>query len=93
MQFLQIIVERPILSSRWSLAVFYPGLVAALVLYGVSFLFKFLKAVIVYDGADMILAVSGLGDTAFVAGLVGVEMMFGYENFLSRFGEAEIARL
>ncbi|MCG5480520.1 MAG: hypothetical protein KK478_15865 [Ensifer alkalisoli] len=92
MQFLQIIVERPILRAdgRWPCSI--PDC-RGLVLYGVSFLFKFLKAVIVYDGADMILAVSGPGDTAFVAGLVGVEMMFGYENFLSRFGEAEIARL
>lgn len=55
MKSLEIIVERIILSSRWLLVVFYLGLVAALALYSISFLFKFLKiagGVFVYEAGS-----------------------------------------
>ncbi|WP_085031715.1 TIGR00645 family protein [Ensifer aridi] len=92
MKSLELIVERIILSSRWLLVIFYLGLVAALALYGVSFLFKFLKVaglVFVYDDAEMILAMLGLIDAALVASLIMMVMISGYENFVSRFDEGE----
>uniref|UniRef100_UPI003B9FA5BF YqhA family protein n=1 Tax=Shinella sp. M31 TaxID=3368615 RepID=UPI003B9FA5BF len=72
--------------------VFYLGLVAALAVYAVSFLYKFIKVaknVLVYDDAQMILAMLGLIDAALVASLILMVMIAGYENFVSRFDEAE----
>lgn len=91
MKSLELFVERIILSSRWILVVFYLGLVAALAVYAVSFLYKFLKVaknVFVYDDAQMILAMLGLIDAALVASLILMVMIAGYENFVSRFDEA-----
>nr|WP_314092837.1 TIGR00645 family protein [uncultured Shinella sp.] len=92
MKSLELLVERIILSSRWILVVFYLGLVAALAVYAVSFLYKFIKVaknVLVYDDAQMILAMLGLIDAALVASLILMVMIAGYENFVSRFDEAE----
>ncbi|WP_438750079.1 TIGR00645 family protein [Pararhizobium sp. O133] len=92
MKSLELIVERIILSSRWLLVIFYLGLVAALALYGVSFAYKFYKIAIMvfaYDEADMILAMLGLIDAALVASLIVMVMISGYENFVSRFDEAD----
>ena len=98
MKSLELIVERIILSSRWLLVVFYLGLVAALALYAVSFVFKFYKVAIMvftYDESDMILAMLGLIDAALVASLIVMVMISGYENFVSRFdeGDAEVSFL
>ena len=92
MKSLELLVERIILSSRWILVAFYLGLVAALAVYAVSFAYKFLKVaqnVFAYDEADMILAMLGLIDAALVASLIVMVMISGYENFVSRFDEAE----
>jgi uncharacterized protein (TIGR00645 family) len=98
MKSLELIVERIILSSRWLLVIFYLGLVAALALYAVSFIYKFYKVAIMvftYDEADMILAMLGLIDAALVASLIVMVMISGYENFVSRFdeGDAEVSFL
>ena len=92
MKSLELFVERVILSSRWILVIFYLGLVAALAVYGVSFAYKFLKVaqnVFTYDEAEMILAMLGLIDAALVASLIVMVMISGYENFVSRFDEAD----
>ena len=92
MKSLELVIERIILSSRWLLVIFYLGLVAALAIYGISFLYKFLKVasnVFVYSDADMILAMLGLIDAALVASLIVMVMISGYENFVSRFDEGE----
>ena len=92
MKSLELLVERIILSSRWILVVFYLGLVAALAVYAVSFLYKFAKVamnVFVFDDAEMILAMLGLIDAALVASLILMVMIAGYENFVSRFDDAE----
>jgi len=81
-----------ILSSRWLLVVFYIGLVLALAVYAVAFAFKFLKvagSVFELGEAEMILAMLGLIDAALVASLIVMVMISGYENFVSRFDEAE----
>jgi uncharacterized protein (TIGR00645 family) len=92
MKSLELLVERIILSSRWLLVVFYLGLAASLAVYAVSFAYKFYKVAInvfQYDEADMILAILGLIDAALVASLIVMVMISGYENFVSRFDEAE----
>jgi uncharacterized protein (TIGR00645 family) len=92
MKSLELLIERIILSSRWILVVFYLGLVAALAVYAVSFGLKFLKIaqnIFTYSEADMILAMLGLIDAALVASLIVMVMISGYENFVSRFDEAE----
>ncbi|MBV2183588.1 MAG: TIGR00645 family protein [Rhizobium sp.] len=92
MKSLELLVERIILSSRWILVAFYLGLVAALAVYAVSFGYKFLKVagnVFNYSEAEMILAMLGLIDAALVASLIVMVMISGYENFVSRFDEAE----
>lgn len=92
MKSLELIIERIILSSRWLLVVFYFGLVAALGVYAFSFILKFLKIaqnVFVYTDAEMILAMLALIDAALVASLIVMVMISGYENFVSRFDEAD----
>lgn len=92
MKSLELLVERVILAARWVLVVFYLGLAAALVVYAVSFVGKFLKvaqSVFTLGEAQMILAMLGLIDAALVASLVVMVMISGYENFVSRFDEAD----
>ncbi|GGF86232.1 hypothetical protein GCM10010924_12330 [Rhizobium wenxiniae] len=92
MKSLELLVEKIILSSRWLLVVFYMGLVAALAVYALSFAFKFWKVaqnVFTLGEAEMILAMLGLIDAALVASLIVMVMISGYENFVSRFDEAE----
>ncbi|UPA25008.1 TIGR00645 family protein [Shinella oryzae] len=92
MKSLELLVERIILSSRWVLVIFYLGLVAALGVYALSFLSKFVKVaknVFIYDDAEMILAMLGLIDAALVASLILMVMIAGYENFVSRFDEGQ----
>ncbi len=43
MKSIELLVERIILASRWILVAFYLGLVAALAVYAVAFISKFLK--------------------------------------------------
>ncbi|WFR97258.1 TIGR00645 family protein [Rhizobium tumorigenes] len=92
MKSLELLVERIILASRWLLVIFYLGLAASLALYAVSFIHKFYKValgVFTMDEADMILAMLGLIDASLVASLVVMVMISGYENFVSRFDEAD----
>ena len=93
MKDLENLLERIILAGRWSLVVFYLGLAAALVVYAVSFIGKFIKivsSVLDYDEAEMILAMLGLIDAALVASLIVMVMISGYENFVSRFDSPEV---
>lgn len=92
MKSIELFIERTILASRWLLVVFYAGLAAALGVYALSFIGKLYKVavhVFDYDESDMILAMLGLIDAALVASLIVMVMISGYENFVSRFEEAE----
>lgn len=92
MKSLELLIEKIILSSRWILVAFYLGLVAALALYAASFAYKLIKVaqnVFVYEDFQMILAMLGLIDAALVASLIVMVMISGYENFVSRFDEAD----
>ena len=81
-------VERVILTSRWVLVVFYLVLAAALVVYAIAFVLKFLDiAVHVFSMSEsnVILAMLSLIDASLVAGLIVMVMIASYENFVSRF--------
>jgi uncharacterized protein (TIGR00645 family) len=85
-------IEAVILASRWLLVVFYLGLAFALGLYALSFggkLYEFVSKVLVLDDTDTILKMLGLIDAALVASLVVMVIISGYENFVSRFDNAE----
>jgi uncharacterized protein (TIGR00645 family) len=87
----ELFIERLLMASRWVLVVFYLGLAAALVVYAVSFIAKFVKiagSVFALGDADMILAMLALIDAALVASLIVMVMLSGYENFVSRIDQA-----
>ena len=92
MKKLEHLVESVILASRWLLVVFYLGLTIALGLYAVSFLRKlydFTTKVLVVEETDAILKMLALIDAALVASLVVMVIISGYENFVSRFDNAD----
>ncbi|MCA0433322.1 MAG: TIGR00645 family protein [Proteobacteria bacterium] len=85
-------IERIIMGSRWILVVFYLGLTVALALYGISFLYKLwdlLLKVNEIGETDAILKILSLIDASLVASLVVMVIISGYENFVSRFDEAD----
>lgn len=87
---LETLVERTILASRWLLVIFYIVLAAALGVYAIAFVYKFLHLIqdIFSLGEDqIILAMLGLIDASLVASLIVMVMISGYENFVSRFDE------
>jgi len=92
MKRIEIFIENIILASRWLLVVFYLGLAVALAIYAFSFagkLVDFVAKVTVLDETDTILKMLGLIDAALVASLIVMVIISGYENFVSRFDEAE----
>ena len=92
MKKLEHAIEAIILASRWLLVVFYVGLAAALVLYAISFagkLFDFATKLFTLAETDTILKMLALIDAALVASLVVMVIISGYENFVSRFDNAD----
>ena len=92
MKKVELFIEKVILASRWLLVIFYLGLTVALALYGVSFirkLYEFTAKVFELDETDSILKMLGLIDAALVASLVVMVIISGYENFVSRFDNAD----
>jgi len=86
-------IERAIMAARWLLVVFYGGLGVALIVYAVSFVFKFFNIagnVLDYSEEEMILAMLGLIDAALVASLLVMVMISSYENYVSRFENAAV---
>jgi uncharacterized protein (TIGR00645 family) len=85
-------VESVILASRWLLVVFYLGLTAALGLYAVSFikkLWEYFSHVMDISETESILKILSLIDASLVASLVVMVIISGYENFVSKFDNAE----
>ncbi len=85
-------IEAIILGSRWLLVVFYLGLALALALYAVSFvrkLLEYLSKIMELDDTEAILKMLGLIDAALVASLIVMVIISSYENFVSRFDNAE----
>ena len=89
---LEHFIETIILASRWLLVVFYLGLALALLLYAISFakkLMDFVEKLFVLQETDTILKMLSLIDAALVASLVVMVIISGYENFVSRFDNAD----
>lgn len=85
-------VEYVILASRWLLVVFYLGLTAALGLYAISFmrkLWEYFSHVMDLEETEAILKILSLIDASLVASLVVMVIISGYENFVSKFDNAE----
>jgi uncharacterized protein (TIGR00645 family) len=85
-------VEAIILASRWLLVVFYLGLALALLLYAISFmskLYDFVEKLFTLAETETILKMLALIDAALVASLVVMVIISGYENFVSRFDNAD----
>lgn len=92
MKSLEHFIERVILASRWLLVVFYIGLAIALALYALTFGYKllsFAQHLFGGDEAESILNMLGLIDAALIASLVVMVIISGYENFVSRFDDAD----
>jgi uncharacterized protein (TIGR00645 family) len=92
MKKLEHAVEAIILSSRWLLVVFYLGLTVALGLYAVSFvrkLWEYFSHVMELEETEAILKILSLIDASLVASLVVMVIISGYENFVSKFDNAE----
>ncbi len=84
-------LEKMIFGSRWLLAPFYLGLVAALALLLVMFAKEFAHFVpLVLSGAesDVIIGLLSLIDVVMVANLLIIIVFAGYENFVSRIDTA-----
>jgi uncharacterized protein (TIGR00645 family) len=80
-------LERGIFASRWLLAPFYFGLIAALVILLVAFFRELVDAVphvINMHASDAILVVLSLIDLSLAANLLLMVIFAGYENFVSR---------
>jgi uncharacterized protein (TIGR00645 family) len=96
MKKLEHTIEAVILASRWLLVIFYLGLAIALLLYAVSFggkLLEFATKLFVLEETDTILKMLSLIDAALVASLVVMVIISGYENFVSRFDNADSAEI
>ena len=92
MKKLEHAAEYVILASRWLLVVFYLGLTAALGLYAISFmkkLWEYFSHVMELEETEAILKILSLIDASLVASLVVMVIISGYENFVSKFDNAE----
>ncbi len=91
MKHLESQLEKMIFGSRWLLAPFYLGLVAALALLLVMFAKEFAHFVpLVLSGteSDVIIGLLSLIDVVMVANLLIIIVFAGYENFVSRIDTA-----
>ena len=77
--------QRLILASRWLMLVFYVVLIAALILYALSFATHFvvlIPQVFSMSEDDVSLHMLGLVDAALVASLVIMVIISGFDNFV-----------
>jgi uncharacterized protein (TIGR00645 family) len=84
-------LELLIFNSRWLLAPFYIGLVAAIAMLLVKFLQEFLHIVphlFTSTESEIVLAILTLVDMSLVANLLLIIIFSGYENFVSRIDTA-----
>jgi uncharacterized protein (TIGR00645 family) len=96
MKQVELFIERIILASRWLLVVFYLGLTVGLGLYAITFvrkLYEYAEKVFTLDDTEAILKILALIDAGLVASLVVMVIISGYENFVSRFDEADSAEV
>ncbi|MCB1920927.1 MAG: TIGR00645 family protein [Candidatus Competibacteraceae bacterium] len=86
MKFIEMLLERTILLSRWLLAPLYLALIAVLILFTVKavqeavHLFQIILGV---SETDLVLSVLGLIDMVLVANLLVMVILSSYETFVS----------
>ena len=91
---IETVLEQALFKSRWLLAPFYLGLVAALAMLLAAFVAELLHAVPnamrlnEVDPEGVILATLGLIDLSLAGNLVVIVIFSGYENFVSRIDTA-----
>jgi uncharacterized protein (TIGR00645 family) len=88
----ELLIERILLGCRWLLVVFYIGLALGLGAYAISFIVKVYEVwshLFTLGDKELLLTILALIDATLVAGLTVMVMLAGYENFVSRFDEAE----
>src|ERR1700741_5606343 len=86
------IIETILFQSRWLLAPFYLGLAFCLLLMLFHFgreLLHFVMRIPVATESEVILGVLSLIDLTFTANLILIVIFSGYENFVSKFEEAD----
>lgn len=85
-------LEQLIFNSRWLLAPFYLGLVAAMALLLLKFVkefLAFLPLVFHGEGGEVIVGVLTLIDVVMIANLLIIIVFAGYENFVSKIDTAQ----
>lgn len=92
MKFIETLLERTILLSRWLLAPLYLTLIAVLGLFivkAVQEAIKLFETVLSISKTDLILSVLGLIDLVLVANLLVIVILSSYEAFVSALDTAE----
>ncbi|OUD12353.1 TIGR00645 family protein [Thioflexithrix psekupsensis] len=86
------LIEKVVFRSRWILAPFYLGLVAVLVILLIKFWIKLVDTLLniwTLEGTQAVLPILSLIDFVLISNLLLIIIFSGYENFVSKIGEAE----
>ncbi|CAK0766595.1 conserved membrane hypothetical protein [Azospirillaceae bacterium] len=78
--------------SRWILVVFYGGLVAALLLFGLYYIKKIYKVSLTAGGmesSDLILSMLSMIDMTLIASLIVMVLISGYDSFVAKFSSVQ----
>jgi uncharacterized protein (TIGR00645 family) len=89
-------LDKLVLSSRWLLAVFFIGLMVALAVYAVRFVYKlgkFAMNVFVNDDNRILIDLLHLLDSALVASLVVMVALASYDSLVSRIGDSTATKI
>ncbi len=92
MKFVEMLLERTILLSRWLLAPLYLALVAVLILFAIKAgqeVIHLFEVILTATETDLILAVLALVDMVLVANLLVMVILSSYETFVSALDTAE----
>jgi uncharacterized protein (TIGR00645 family) len=92
MKFIETILERTILLSRWLLAPLYLALIAVLILFTVKAVQEVLHlfaVILTVSETDLVLSVLALVDLVLVANLLVMVILSSYETFVSALDTAE----
>jgi uncharacterized protein (TIGR00645 family) len=92
MKFIETILERTILLSRWLLAPLYLALIAVLILFtvkAVQEVIHLFAVILTVSETDLVLSVLALVDLVLVANLLVMVILSSSETFVSTLGTAE----
>ncbi len=87
LKYLEKFLEQIMYKSRWLLAPFYVGLIAANVLLLIKFIKEFIHLIPIVingEGGQAIAGILSLIDIVLVANLILIIIFAGYENFVSK---------